>query len=225
MNILIAGGSGLIGSALSEHLVNSGSQVKILSRTPGKVTHLLKNIDLVHWDGKSMGDWISAVDWADAIVNLVGASIAGETPLQMRWTISRKKQILESRIIAGELLSSAVISAENPPHTFIQASAIGFYGTENPSTIDEGGLPGNDFLAKVCKQWEESSSSLQNSATRRVVIRIGIVLSEKGGVYPLFSLPFRLYVGGKLGSGEQVISWIHLQDIVNAVVGVVGFVL
>ncbi|MCJ7714930.1 MAG: TIGR01777 family oxidoreductase, partial [Anaerolineales bacterium] len=148
---------------------------------------------------------------------LAGTNIAGSNPLQMRWTPNRKKQILTSRVIAGEKLTAAIQLAVVKPEVLIQASAVGYYGHTGSDPVDETNFPGADFLADVCQQWEDSTSPVESLGVRRVITRIGLVLSPEGGLLPLLSLPFRIYLGGKIGSGKQGMSWVHIHDVVNSI--------
>jgi len=211
MNILIAGGTGLIGSALAESLLLDGHQVSIVSRDPDKVTNSYRP---VAWDEPSL---IAELSKTDAVINLAGASLAGENPLLMRWTPKRKQAIISSRLTVGKKLLQAISKLEHKPEVFLQASAIGFYGNQGVDPADEKTLSGNDFLAKVCRDWEASTAEIEGLGVRRLVVRIGLVLSQAGGLLPTLALPFRLFVGGRIGSGTQYLSWIHIQDIVESI--------
>ena len=211
MKVLIAGGTGLIGSALADSLQDDDHQVAILTRNPAKVS---PGFRVVSWEEN---DLVGAVSQMDAIVNLAGESLAGGNPLRMRWTKKRKARILTSRMEVGANLLDAIQKAEPRPTTLVQASAIGYYGNRGEEAADEGTPMGSDFLAQVCLDWEGSTREVEQLGIRRVVIRIGLVLSQKGGLLPLLSLPFRLFVGGRLGSGRQTMSWIHIDDIIGAV--------
>ena len=211
MNYLIAGGTGLIGSALAESLQADGHRVSIISRTPSMVNPKYR---AVSWDESSLLEELATID---AVVNLAGASLAGENPLQMRWTPKRKQTIITSRLAAGEKLVNAIRQLDRKPEVFVQASAIGFYGNQGSDPADENSPPGDDFLTDVCREWETSTAAFEKMGIRRLVIRIGLVLSHRGGLLPLLALPFRLLVGGKIGSGEQYLSWIHIQDTVKSI--------
>lgn len=217
MRILIAGGSGLIGSALAESLLRDGHEVIILSRNPQKVKTKPIGAQFVAWDGITAQGWGELVDGADAIVNLAGASIAGENPLKMRWTAKRKDAILQSRINAGKAIVEAIQASQNKPEVLVQSSAVGFYGPLRDEYVDEKNPKGDDFLSNVTQQWEDSTKAVEAAGVRRVVIRTGLVFSKDSGIFPLLALPFRLFVGGKLGSGNQYLSWIHIKDIVAAI--------
>jgi len=209
MKILIGGGTGLIGTALTNSLLTDEHTVVIISRTPSSQNSPTRTIG---WDHESL---VAELATTNAVINLAGASIAGSNLLSMRWTKKRKDQIISSRILAGQNISRAILNSPKKPEMLIQASAIGYYGNIGPGTINESGKPGSDFLAQVCQSWEASTASVESLGVRRIITRIGLVFSQAGGLFPLLSLPFSLYAGGKIGSGQQYLSWIHINDVVN----------
>lgn len=213
MRILITGGTGLIGSALSRSLVEGGDEVTILTRSPERQqAQAQEGVVFKKWDGETVANWGQLVSNVDAIVNLAGAGIA-----EGRWTLARKEQIRESRISSGQALVSAIQDSETVPKLLIQSSAVGYYGPGDEQEITEEASPGSDFLASVCKGWEASTEQVETLGVRRVVIRTGVVLSAKGGALPRMTLPFRLFAGGPLGSGSQYFPWIHIDDEVAAI--------
>ena len=212
MRILITGGTGLIGRPLSAALVADGHEVIVLTRNPIEVRGMPDGVNLHRWDARSATGWSELADGSDAIINLAGAGIA-----DARWTPARKRLIRESRIHAGHAVMEALRAAKNPPQTLVQASAVGYYGTfEDDTLVDETSSPGDDFLAKVCFDWEISTAPASRMGIRRPVARTGIVLSNDGGAFPNMKLPFRFFMGGKLGDGEQWLPWIHIEDEVRA---------
>ena len=217
MKIIITGGTGLIGRALAADLVAKQNEVIILTRSPNAADKLPDGVSLVIWDGKTANGWSQYAEGADAIVNLAGESIAGETPLKIRWTEARKKRILESRVNAGKAVVEAVTKAIKKPAVVIQSSAVGFYGTQNTTTFGEEAPEGRDFLAGVCKAWEESTLAVEKMGVRRAVIRTGVVLSSEGGALPMQMLPFLFFAGGPIGNGKQGYPWIHIRDEVKAI--------
>jgi len=221
MNILITGGTGLIGSALIRALLLDGHQISVLTRSPEKAGAILPpEVLAVKWDGTSPKGWAKTIDETDAVINLAGESIAGESLsaiLTRRWTIEQKNQIKQSRQDTGKALTDAIKAASKKPDVIIQASAVGYYGLHGEETLPESTPAGMDFLAQVCQIWEASTAQLDEMGIRRVIIRTGLVLSSDGGILPIMLLPFRLFVGGPLGSGKQYIPWIHIQDQVNAI--------
>jgi uncharacterized protein (TIGR01777 family) len=212
MRVLITGGSGLIGRALAADLARSGREVIILSRRPVRLTGLPAGVRAERWDGCTAEGWSGLADGADAIVNLAGENISSG-----RWTDARKRAILESRLNAGRAVVAAVKAAAKKPAAVIQASGIGYYGPHGDEEITEETPPGHDFLARLAVDWESSTASVEDLGVRRAVIRTGVVLSTEGGALPRMLLPFRFFVGGRLGSGRQWFPWIHIADEVGAI--------
>ncbi len=208
MKIVIAGGSGFLGRALSERLVADGHRVLLLTRGGAGPSQ--------PWEGQrssaawvpdgTAGDWASALEGAHAVVNLAGASIG-----DARWTAARKAAILDSRIGATRSLVAAIRWLRNPPSVLVSASAQGYYGDRGDEELNEDSAPSHDFLADVCIRWE--AAAREASETCRVVtLRTGIVMAADGGALPKMLLPFKLGAGGPFGSGRQFMSWIHVDD-------------
>jgi uncharacterized protein len=201
MQIVIAGGTGFLGTALVTALRADGHHVRVLTRRP-------RHADDLAWNPGAQGPqaWTSAIDDADAVINLAGESIAGG-----RWSEARKGAIRTSRIRATSALVMAMADATRRPPIFISASAVGFYGNRGDETLAEESSPGHDFLADVCRDWERIA---MEAATRSRVVRLrtGVVLGRSGGALPPMAIPFRLFAGGPVGSGRQYMSWIHLDD-------------
>lgn len=213
MQILIVGGTGLVGTALAEALTARGHEVVVISRRPPR--YPLQGIEWLPWDGRSTHGWGARVDGADAIVNLAGETIGGRSLIEVfgqRWTASKKRRILESRTHAGQAVTAAIAAARRKPSVLIQMSAVGYYGASDAESLDENAPPADDFLAQVTRAWEASTEAVEAMGVRRVITRTGLVLSTKGGLFPVIALPFRLFVGGPLGSGRQGFSWIHAVD-------------
>jgi len=217
MRVIITGGTGLIGSNLAQRLAAANYDVIILSRNPDKTTGLPAGIKAVKWDGQTAEGWGHLADGAKAIVNLAGASIAGDGFIPSRWTDKRKKLILDSRVKAGQAVVEAVDAAATKPELIVQSSAVGYYGPHGDETLSEDTGPGHDFLAQVCQAWERSAQPVVQQGVRLVVIRTGVVLSTQGGAFPLLLLPHKLFAGGPMGSGKQWLPWIHLEDEVRAI--------
>lgn len=217
MRVIITGGTGLIGSNLAQRLAAANYDVIILSRNPDKTTGLPAGVKAVRWDSQTAEGWGHLADGAKAIVNLAGASIAGDGFIPSRWTDKRKKLILDSRVKAGQAVVEAVDAAASKPELIIQSSAVGYYGPHGDETLSEATGPGHDFLAQVCQAWERSVQSVVQQGVRLVVIRTGVVLSTQDGAFPLLLLPHKLFVGGPMGSGKQWLPWIHLEDEVRAI--------
>jgi uncharacterized protein (TIGR01777 family) len=217
MRVIIAGGSGLIGRELTSSLVGLGAEVIILSRSPQMVYGLPAGAQAVLWDGVTLQDWAKEIDGTDVVVNLTGENLSGEGLLPSRWTKERKVRLVESRVNSGVVLTKAIAQASQKPSVFIQASGVGFYGTQQPKLLTEGDPAGNDFSANLCIEWEASSQPVEAMGVRRVVTRNGVVLSTISGALRPMLLPYKLFVGGPLGSGRQVHSWIHIADEVAAI--------
>lgn len=212
MKVLITGGSGLIGRALTTSLTADGHEVIILSRDPGRSKRSVPGVQLVKWDGKTSEGWGHLVEDTDVIVNLAGENLSAGL-----WTENRKKRIRDSRLNAGRAVVQAIENASHNPHVLIQASGAGYYGIQNPDLLEESAPRGSDFLADVSRDWEASTQPVEKMGVRRAIIRSGVVLSRQGGALGLMLLPFRFFVGGPLGSGRQWMSWIHIEDEVRAI--------
>jgi uncharacterized protein (TIGR01777 family) len=216
MRVMITGGSGLIGTALTQRLLADQHEVIILSRSPEK-HNFPAGVQGVKWDGRTAGSWHSHINDDTAIVHLASANIAGEGFIPSRWTVKRKKAIRESRIQSGQAVVAGIEAAEQKPKVLIQASAVGYYGPSGSEALTESSPPGNDFLADVCVDWEATTKPVEAMGVRRVVIRTGMVLTLDGGTLPFLVLQYKLFAGGRLGSGRQWWSWIHVDDEVNAI--------
>ena len=198
-NILITGGSGLVGKQITALLDKKGYHVAWLSRSEQARTHFL-------WDVTAQTIDPQAMEWADAVIHLAGEGVA-----EKRWTAARKKSILDSRTRSTQLLYRAIEQAEQKPLAFISASAIGYYGFQTGATLVEENSPaGTDFLADVVVAWEQEVKKIEALAVRCVLLRIGIVLDAKGGALGEMLKP---PVAAPLGSGDQWMSWIHVEDL------------
>ncbi len=209
--VLISGASGLLGSALMPSLESHGYEVVRLVRRPPRIG------EEIQWDPmREIPPQL--VSGFDAVINLSGESVSG------RWTEERKNSIRTSRVISTQNLSHALAQTENPPQTFVCASAIGFYGNRGEEVLTEESSSGAGFLAEVSREWEAATEPAAHAGIRTVNLRIGIVLGRKGGALKQMLLPFRLGLGGKIGSGRQWFSWIHIDDLVAAVLHILGTV-
>jgi uncharacterized protein (TIGR01777 family) len=206
-------------------LVNSllldGHQITILTRDPQKAKDQLPStIQIIKWDGVSYQSWGGIINEIDAVINLAGESIAGKSLYQIfmqRWSQERKNRISQSRKKIGLALSEAIRTASKKPDVLIQSSAVGYYGSRGPEEVIESSTVGNDYLAQVCQDWENSTASIESVGVRRVIIRTGLVLDANDGILPVMLLPFKLFLGGPIGGGNQYIPWIHIQDQVDAI--------
>jgi len=212
MRIIITGGTGLIGKPLSASYAQEGHEVIVLTRSPEKHRAALPDgVSAAGWDGRSAEGWGQLADGADAIINLAGENLSAG-----RWTERRKGRILTSRTNAGQAVVAAVRAAKIKPKVVIQMSGVDYYGSGD-QPVSEASPAGSSFLSRVCVAWEAASRPVEEMGVRRVVVRNSVVLSTRGGVLPLFLLPFRLFVGGPMGGGEQWLSWIHIADEVAAI--------
>lgn len=206
MKLVIAGGTGFFGSYLSNYLAINGHIVYVLTRNPEKYYNESGNVSYYSYD--QIGRLING---ADAVINLAGHNLFDE-----KWSDKVKSEILKSRVNTTRSLVMAMKAAEIKPKVFISASAVGYYGNRGDDVLSELSAPGNDFLAKVCIQWEEEALNASKLGIRVAIPRIGILLEKNGGALEKMMTPFKMYVGGPLGSGEQYFPWIHMQDAVKA---------
>ena len=209
MKVVIAGGSGFLGTPLTERLAARGDEVVILTRRPDPSGAAGRTRE-VGWraDGSAEPALAAEIDGADAVVNLAGAGIGDR-----RWNAARKQLLRDSRILSTRSLVRAVQSAVRRPLVFVQGSAIGFYGsTLDDRVFDESHPPGNDFLGRLCAEWESESKPVADMGCRLVRIRTGLALAAKGGVLGRMKLPFLFFVGGPVASGRQYFTWIHRDD-------------
>ncbi len=210
MNVLIAGGTGFIGSALTRSLLTDGHKVWVLTRNLAHARPV-EGAQAVEWDGRSVGNWLDVFSQMDAVVNLAGENV-GQWP----WTAQRKRRIRNSRVEASAALAGAFQKISRRPAVFIQSSGVGYYGPCGSEPVTENSPAGSDFFASVAVDWEASTRVVDSLGVRRTVIRTSLVLDSKAGILPLMALPVRLFVGGPLGNGKQGVSWIHLEDHVRA---------
>ncbi len=209
MRILISGSSGLVGSAIVQSLAESGHTISRLLRPQTRVAGLEGD---VRWDPYS-GDFDSqAAEGADAVIHLAGASIG-----EGRWTEERKKILRTSRVDATRHLVGALAALTSRPKIFICASAVGYFGDRGDEKLTDHTGPGNDFLARLCVDWEREAGNAAEFGARVVMLRFGIVLSTRGGALPRMLLPIKMFAGGRIGSGKQWMSWITLADVVGAI--------
>lgn len=214
MHVVIAGGTGFIGRRISSRLLETGHTVAILSRrTPGADVLSLANCRAIAWDGRSPGLWAAEIDRADAVVNLAGENIGGGW-----WTSARKKRLMDSRIEATRAIVEAIAMAARKPSVLVNASAVGYYGDVPEGDCTEDCPPGDDFLSQICIAWEQEAMRAERYGVRVVLPRTGVVLDPAGGALQKLLLPFRLFIGGPLGSGRQWFPWVHIEDEVRAII-------
>jgi uncharacterized protein (TIGR01777 family) len=218
MKVIITGGTGLIGRPLVKQLAGDGHQVVVLSRSPQKSRpEYPANVSFVGWDAKTVGAWAQEVDGANVVINLAGESIGGDNFLPDRWTAEKKKRIRQSRQDAGQVLVKAIEMAQQKPELLLQPSGVGYYGPQEDEWLTEESPPAQDFLASVCVDWESAVAGVQELGVRLVIMRIGLVQTMKGGPLTRMVVPFKFFVGGPYGNGRQWYSWVHLHDVVQAI--------
>lgn len=210
MNVLITGGTGFIGSELRSMLLQEGHSLSIITRSPAKYEdETANNQQFLSWDD----DLIAAMNEADAVINLAGSSIFGQ-----RWTEEIKQRIYSSRIDTTKKLADAIQQADQPPGVMVSASAVGYYGDRGDDILTEDEPPADEFLSKVCVDWEAAAQPVKDAGVRLAIPRIGIVLETGGGAMQQMLTPFKLGVGGPIGSGEQYFPWIHMHDLCQGLI-------
>lgn len=206
--IIVSGGTGYVGSRLVERLVARGDEVTVLTRGAARAG----NPRRATWNPYEVGAWSSELEGADAVVHL-----SGERAVGVRYTDENKRRIYDSRVVTTRNLVGAIAACTNKPRVLVSISAVGYYGNIRESQpVDESAPPGDDFLARLCVDWEAAAEQARAAGVRVVTPRLGVVFGPGDGPLSLMALPFKLFVGGKIGSGEQGISWIHLDDAVEA---------
>lgn len=203
MRIIVSGSSGMIGSALSQSLRANGHTVTPLVRGRSG-----QNGAGIQWDPEAGKVDEAGLEGHDAVVHLAGKGIASE-----RWSESVKAQIRDSRVNGTKALCAALAQLNKPPAVLVSASAIGFYGDRGDERLQEDSWPGSDFLAETCRAWEEATDAADQKGIRVVNLRIGVVISTRGGALQKLLTPFKLGLGGPIGSGKQYMSWISLDDV------------
>lgn len=210
MHILITGGTGLIGRQLCKVLLAEGHELTVLSRNPDSVpakcgasVHALAVLD----------EWQPGMTF-DAVINL-----AGEPIVDARWTVQRKQVLWDSRVALTENLVRRIATAQHKPGVLLSGSAVGYYGNRGDAVLDESAAAGEDFAARLCRVWEEAALGAESTGVRVCLLRTGLVLSRHGGLLGRMLLPFKLGLGARLGDGKQWMSWIHIDDYVAMLLG------
>ncbi|HZH32120.1 MAG TPA: TIGR01777 family oxidoreductase [Pyrinomonadaceae bacterium] len=211
MKIIVTGSSGLIGSALVAALTGRGDKVTCLVRTAAHARRA-DGAREVLWNPARGELDASEIEGHDAAVHLAGDPVA-----EGRWTAEKKRRIRDSRVQGTTLLAATLAQLTRPPRTLLSASAVGYYGDRGDEVLTEASATGADFLSGVCREWEGATGSAQAVGIRVVWLRFGVVLSGRGGALTKMLTPFKLGAGGRIGSGEQYMSWIALDDVTGAI--------
>jgi uncharacterized protein (TIGR01777 family) len=206
MKLVVMGATGFIGSKLTDRVWNENHSLALLSRRPPREVNVTKK-EWFAWQPGIGGVWEAVVDGADGIINLAGEPIAGK-----RWSAAQKEQLRSSRIDATKSLVDAIAKAKVKPKFLINASAVGYYGSHGDETVTEKTGPGQDFLSRLCVEWEEEAKKAEAFGVRVALVRTGIVLDKGKGALAKMVPPFKMFVGGPLGSGAQWMPWIHIED-------------
>ena len=211
-NVLVTGGTGFIGSRVCTALHQQGDTVHVLSRNPERAQTKVESARACYgWDPETEKMPSEATNGMASVVHLAGETIAG------RWNTEKKRRIRDSRILSTRNLVESLAAADTKPNTLVCASAIGYYGDSGDEHFTEVSPPGNDFLAKVCQEWETEAHKATDLGIRVVTVRIGLVLGLGGGLLAQVLPPFKMGVGGILGSGRQWMSWIHVDDVIGII--------
>lgn len=211
MRLVVAGGTGFIGSFLCGRLVQEGHSLTIFTRSRSPAGSEA-NRQWLTWDGASDGPLLQAINGADGIINLAGEPIAAK-----RWTAAQKQKIRSSRLESTRALVSAISKADTKPKFLINGSAVGYYGPRGDEFVTEETPPGTDYLSRVCVEWEAEARKAESSGVRVVCLRTGIVLGKGGGALAKMVPPFKFFAGGPLGSGNQWMPWIQMEDEVGLI--------
>ena len=208
MTVVLAGGSGFLGSKLRAQLERDGHRVLNLTRSPSPD----RPGDIAWQPDGSAGQLAAHLEGADAVVNLAGENIAGTF-----WSEARKAQLRNSRLLATRTIVRAISACERPPKALVTGSAVGYYGAHGDETVTERTPPGSGFLAQLCVDWEQEARAVDSAQTRLMIVRTGVVLGADGGALKKMVLPFKLGLGATLGSGDQYMPWIHVDDWVSMI--------
>jgi len=209
MKVLIAGGAGFVGRHLIKSLNTGNHQVWVLSRNPAKA---VASARIVAWNGRTTDGWGQLVNEMDAVVNLSGLSLHS-----WPWTKRKKQRFIDSRVEPGLALASAIREASHRPDVFIQISGINHYGLRGEGVADESTPPADDYLAQLTIAWEDATKPVEEGGVRHVVCRTAVVLARDAILLWLMALPVRLFLGGRFGSGQQALPWIHIDDQIGAI--------
>ena len=206
MKIVITGASGFIGSLLADHLWRQRHHLILVSRNPPRESNVTQQ-EWISWIPGSSGEWEQAIEGVDGIINLAGEPIAAK-----RWGDLQKEKIRFSRVETTKALVNAIAKTREKPKFLISSSAVGYYGGRGDEIVTEETTPGNDYLARVCVDWEKEARKAESHGIRVALVRTGIVLDKGRGALAKMVVPFKYFTGGPLGTGDQWMPWIHIED-------------
>jgi len=213
--IVVTGATGLIGKKLCSQLITLDYEVVIFSREPEQARKRVPGAAAyVSWSpSKQQGDWVQALNGAYGVIHLAGAPVFGK-----RWSPAYKSEIRDSRVLGTRNLVQAMSSVQNKPAVFVCGSAVGYYGFCDDTPLEESASPGDDFLARVCIEWEQEGAKAEEADIRTILLRTGIILDTGEGALPKMLPPFRFFIGGPILPGSQWFSWIHVDDEVGLII-------
>jgi len=209
--IIVTGATGLIGRKLCSQLLEQGNEITIFTRDPEAAKKTIKGAkQYVKWNYNNPEEWKNYLNETDSIVHLAGTNLGAK-----RWNYEFKKELFNSRIESTRQLVNTMKNCKDKPKSFITASAVGYYGDRGDEVLIEKSITGKDFLSNLCSAWEKEAEKIEDQNVRRVSLRIGLTLSNEGGVLKKFLPPFKIFLGGPLGNGKQWFPWIHIEDLIN----------
>ena len=207
--LILAGGTGFLGQAIVNRFNKKGTEIIVFSRGADRTEN---NVRYIHWDGKTSGEWTKELEGADVLINLTGKSV------DCRYNEKNKAEIISSRVNATKVLGEAINKANNPPKIWLNSASATIYRNAEDRVMDEfDGEIGKGFSVEVCQIWEKTFNEINNPKTRKIAMRISMVMGKGGGVLPVMSKLVKAGLGGKMGDGKQFISWIHEEDFLNAI--------
>jgi uncharacterized protein (TIGR01777 family) len=215
MRVFVTGGTGLVGTRLVRQLLERGDQPIVLTRRYAAARQSLgPQVDLVEGDPMQAGPWMDRIDDCDGVIHL-----AGENVFARRWNAAFKKLLVDSRVQSTQNIAQAILrkplAPSGQPRVLVNASAVGIYGPRGDEEITEDSPPGNDFLSQLCLDWEKAARAVESAGVRSTQVRVGVVLDKTGGALKNMLTPFKMFVGGPIGSGKQWLPWIHHDDLVG----------
>jgi uncharacterized protein (TIGR01777 family) len=212
--IIITGATGLIGRKLCSKLLEQGNEITIFTRNPETAKKIIRGAKkYVKWNYNKPEEWKDYLNETDSVIHLAGTNLGAK-----RWSNEFKKELFNSRIESTRQLVNVINKCSDKPKSFVTASAVGYYGDGGDEVLIEKSNPGKDFLSNLCYEWEKEAEKIEDQNVRRVSLRIGLTLSNEGGVLKKLLPPFKIFLGGPLGNGKQWFPWIHIEDLINIII-------